>query len=597
MILQALTELFARLPEIDQPGFASMGVSWAVVLDQKGKLLGINSLRQPAAKGNKTYPLSVSAPTVGIRTSASRANFLVDKSDYVFGCKPGATEDDAKKLVQRFELFRKLHLEAQPEIEHPHFDAVCAFLKAWNPTPPEAPGQLLEQARATENDDFFGANFVFQISGTTGYVHELSAVKDYWGQRCADVEEASSGLCLISGQRGPLARLHAPAIKGVTGAQSSGASIVSFNRPAFESYGKEQSLNAPVGVDAAFKYCTTLNYLLAERERRLRLGDATTVYWTDQPCAAEQEIPFLTGDRDPEAIEDEKLRQRIQATLEKLAQGRLGPADLGDSKIRFFILGLAPNASRLSVRFWHTSTLGDLITNLQRHHDDLRIIRQYEEGPKIRHPDPAVPSFFDLLRQSARVADDIPPLLGGALMRAILQGTPYPAGLAVAVLRRVRIERNVTYLKAAILKAWLVRNHSIPVPIMLDESNTNLGYRLGRLFAMLENVQFLALGDVNTSIRERSYASASGTPANIFPRLMRGYTHHISKLSKPLMIHRETTVSEILEGVKEFPAHMNLRDQGLFALGYYHQRKQLFTKKTSEDATEATADVFVETQA
>jgi CRISPR-associated protein Csd1 len=362
-----------------------------------------------------------------------------------------------------------------------------------------------------------------------------------------------------------------------------GASIVSFNAKAYESYGKEQSYNAPVGTVAAFAYCTALNWLLARKDRRFRIGDATAVFWTATPTPAEALFPGLMSGA-PDA-EDEAMKQRLHEILEKIARGTIGGDDFGDPETPFYVLGLSPNASRLSVRFWHTGTLGDLVKNLKLHLDQLEIVRQWDET-NSKNPEPARPSSYQLLRQTAREADGIPPLLGGALMRSILLGTNYPPNLITAVLNRIRADRDINYFKAAILKAWLIRNHQQPISIMLDENNLNPGYRLGRLFAVLEKAQQDALPGINSTIRDRFYASASATPRAVFGRLLRTYQHHLAKLETGARIVRERQTQEILSTLGDFPAHLNLKDQSMFALGYYHQRKEFFTKKETQNDTE-----------
>ena len=295
----------------------------------------------------------------------------------------------------------------------------------------------------------------------------------------------------------------------MAGAQSAGAKLVSFNLDAFTSYGKEQSFNAPVSEEAAFAYCTALNYLLASDRRRLRVGDAATVFWTEQPSPAEDLLPFLVDST--KSPEDEGLKQRLAVVLEKLADGKLATDDLGDSITPFYILGLSPNASRLSVRFWHTSTLGDLAANLQEHHLDLAIVRQWDEK-NSKNPEPKVPGIYALLRQTARDADGIPPLLGGPLIRAILLGTNYPDALFQKVMSRLRVTEKdqkgnpldrVTYLRAAIIKAYLNRNHQLRLPMSLDTTRTDPAYLLGRLFAVLEKTQQDALPDAAVGFLHR----------------------------------------------------------------------------------------------
>ena len=380
-------------------------------------------------------------------------------------------------------------------------------------------------------------------------------------------------------------------IKGVPGAQSSGASIVSFNLSAFTSYGKEQSLNAPVGESAAFAYCTALNWLLSRRERKFRIGDTTAVLWTDHPTPIETLYPWMISGI-PES-EDEELKKRVHKVLRAISLGTLGKDELGDTDVRYYVLGLSPNASRLSVRFWHTGTLDELITNLKRHYDALRIVRQWDES-NSKKPEPESPNVFELLRQTAREADGIPPLLAGALMRSILLGIAYPNSLVQAVMNRIRADRDVNYLKAAILKAWLVRNHQdwlkkqqIEMTTALHKDTPSVAYQLGRLFAVYEQAQRAAHEfKLERTIRETMYSSASANPLAVFGRLDRLNKHHLQKLNTGSNRFFSDLIDEIhqkIEAPSFYPSSLNLKGQSLFCIGYYHQRHDLRpTKKENE---------------
>ena len=387
-------------------------------------------------------------------------------------------------------------------------------------------------------------------------------------------------MCLVTGTDSAIARLHPP-IKSFPNAS---AKLVSFQDPAYASYGKDQSFNAPVSEFAAFKYATALNWLLAgPRPQRVRIGDTTVVYWTEKPTETESLLGYLLGGMPTEdaSAQDAERRQQIEVFLDTLRQGggRL-IAKEDDERTPFYILGLAPNAARLSVRFWYAATLGDLHRNLARHAKDLEIQPEYPG-------DPAFPPVWMLLRETARTADEIPPLLGGAFARAILTGGPYPQAFASAVVRRLRIDAadderrtHVGYLRAALLKAYLNRNCQQNMPMSLDLENPDVPYRLGRLFAALEKTQRDALGDTNTSVRERFYASASATPGAVFSRILRTYTHHLAKLDGGLKIVREQLVQEILSPFAgRFPSALNLEEQGRFAIGYYHQMRAFYTKR------------------
>lgn len=594
MILQSLDHLYGRLSENPENGLPTAGYSlqnigFCVVVKSDGELVEIQPCRVETVEIGKngkekktTRPLALLVPGQA-KPPGQGLNpcFLWDNTGYMLGFKPedakksqAEREKEMTRVLASFDAFKKRHLDLEKEIGDPDFSSICRFLERW--VPENAAGHPI----LAEITSGFG---VFQVAGQLKYVHQSPAISKWWRSQAGGSTESESGFCLVSGTESALAQLHDPAIKGVAGAQSSGAKLVSFNLGAFTSFGKDQGLNSPVGESAVFAYCNALNWLLARKERRFRIGDATTVFWTAEATPAEAIFPWMMSGT-PEA-EDDATKQRVQEILGKISRGTLGTDDLGDPKVPYYILGLSPNASRLSVRFWHTGRLGELVANLKRHLDHLEIVRQWDETNSTK-PEPLHPSAYLLLRQTAREADGIPPLLGGALMRAILLGADYPTSLVTAVHNRIRAERDVNYFKAAILKAWLIRNHQLPIATMLDDTNPNPGYRLGRLFAVLEKAQQEALPGLNATIRDRFYASASATPRAVFGRLLRTYQHHLAKLDTGAKIVREKQTQEILSGLGDFPAHLNLRDQSQFALGYYHQRKDFFTKREDKPTTE-----------
>ncbi len=581
MILQALHQLYGRLAEdpangLPKPGYSLQGISFKVVLHPDGRLHEIATVKD--ADGRTVPTLVIGAgkpPGQGINPC-----LLWDNTGYMLGFKP----DDPKpeRTAKTFEAFRQKHLDLEKSVQTPAFISVCRFLESWESA------KAVEHPALAQTKTGFG---VFQIIGEAAYVHADPLIRHWWESQVKVTTGEETGFCLITGQTAALAKLHDPAIKGVIGAQSSGAKLVSFNLDAFTSYGKEQSFNAPVSEDAAFAYCTALNHLLASDRRRFRVGDTTTVFWTERPAPAEDLLPFLVDSG--KTPEDEALKQRLGSVIEKIAAGQLAADDLGDAQTPFYILGLAPNASRLSIRFWHTSSLGELAANLQKHHSDLAIVRQWDET-NSKNPEPKAPGIYALLKQTARDADGIPPLLGGALIRAILLGTNYPDALFQKVMSRVRVAEKdqngnptdrVSYLRAAIIKAYLNRNHNHHLTMSLDTTRTESAYLLGRLFAVLEKTQQDALPDINATIRDRFYSAASATPGAVFARILRTYQHHLSKLEGGHKVNRERLVQDIMSGMNDFPAHLNLQQQGQFAIGYYHQRKDFFTKKDKPEST------------
>ena len=580
MILQALYQLHDRLSHdpdyhLAAEGYSLQKISFVIVLNPDGSLHDIQDHRIQEGKLKRPQTHQVMG---GAKSSGSGFNpcMLWDNSSYLLGVKPD--DDNPQRTQQCFEHSRAFHLGFQDEIRHTSYDAVCRFFQNWQSA---RAGGLPALADLSSG---FG---IFQIRGDTRFLHESPEIADWWQRRTSHVEAVSNeSMCLLTGERAPIAVLHQPKIKNVKDAQGAGALIVSFNASAFESYGKKDGSNAPVSEAAAAKYCKALNALLASKRHRIQIGDATTVFWTELPTKMEECLSaWLSGEAGNESTQDRERLTELEGALRSIQKGAR-PVDVlrDEARTPFYVLGLTGQAGgRIGIRFWHQCTLGEFFAKLASHHAHLAIERQWGDGS--RHPDPEFPRLMQLLRQTARDAKDIPPTLGGALMRSILSGGPYPEMLAVAVINRIRADRTISYLRAAILKAWLTRipNTKHGVVMSLNEDDKNVAYRLGRLFAALEKTQEDALGNVNASIRDRFYSSASATPASVFPRVMRTYQHHLAKLHGGLKVTREKLIQDILDPVADFPSFLNLQDQGRFVIGYYHQRKRLFTK------TEATA--------
>lgn len=585
MILQSLNELYARLAEdpayeIAPPGFSPQKISFRIVIKPDGTLFDIEDARKPDEKKKlqndvMLVPGEAKPPGAGINPC-----FLWDNQTYLLGRQP---EDKPDGFGQkRFEAFRKRHLDLETTIASAEFSSVCRFLEQWSPQ------RIAEFPKLGELGTGFG---IFLIQGEKKAVHELPAIRNWWVRTMTADEAGEPAQCLLTGEVAPITRLH-PKIKGVVGAQAAGASLVSFNANAYESYGKTQSYNAPVSENAAFQYGTALNSLLTgpqSRKHRIRIGDTSTVFWTEKPTLVEDFLAdiFSSGSQAIEEIQDIAKRAQIQRLLEAVRSGG-NYQEFGEANTPFYILGLAPNAARLSIRFFHRSTVEDLIAKLHDHQRCMEMIRQFTEQIGNRFPDPEFPAIWQILRETARVADEIPPLLSGALTRAIVEGTPYPEGLFSAIIRRIQADRTINYLRAAIIKAVLVRNHNQTIPTMLDTESTDPAYLLGRLFSTLEKTQEDALGNVNAGVRDRFYSAASATPASVFPRLLRTYQHWLSKLHGGAKVNRERLVQEIISSLDSsgFPNQLPLKKQGIFAVGYYHQRKDFFTKKESGPAAE-----------
>lgn len=605
MILQTLVEAYERFskdPDYDiaPRGFSFQKVSFAIVLEGDGRLVDIQDIREQVGKRRipkRLQVLGVNKPS----GSALNPCFLWDNTAYLLGYDKEEAKID--RALEAFKKTKERYLHVEEEINDPEFRAVCQFFKHWNPE---------EAGNYPILGDLAGSFGVFQIRGRTGYVHESLAIRSWWLNRTDGDEERMKawwesgsaslrepqGWCLITGMFGPLARLHEPKLKGVRGQQPTGATIAGFNMDSVESYGWRQAFNAPASKEAVFEYLTALNAMLEgpKRERhRLVVGSTTAVFWTDRPSSAEDIfVRFAVQGSSvlEQAVQDEVLLKKLQAFFQALRRGKeaYGELDEDPERTNYCILGLsAPTPARIAVRFFQRSTLADMLANLKRHFEDIKI--EPVLGQSARRRDPEFPSIQEILdetcpRRNGRPdRDAIPPLIEGPLLEAIVTGKRYPDALYHAVLRRLAVEHEISYVRAGIIKGYLVRNLGKEVTMSLDESRTDPSYRLGRLFAALEKTQLDALGtNLNTTLRDRYYSAASATPRAVFPRLLRTYQHHLAKLEGGFKVNREKLVQEILAPVTDFPAHLNLADQGLFALGYYHQMRAFFSKKDAEQA-------------
>ncbi len=565
MILQALGGYYDRLKEdsdtdIALLGFGRQKIHFAVVIDRRGELLQIRDVRETLNK--KQVPKQLTVPEGVKRASNIAPNFMWDNTGYVLGAD---NKENSKRTLQCFSAFKELHHTIGGNLDDEGMEAVLQFMDSWNPQ---------EASNLIHWKEMAGMNLVFQLDGDLQYLHERPKIKGAWLKYYQEESSGEFATCLVSGKQAPIARLHAK-IKGVRGAQTSGAAIVSFNLEAFLSYDKKQNFNAPVSEDIAFAYTTALNYLLRfESRQKVLIGDAATVFWTERASPIEGFMGIILDPR-----EDSGDVKEVRDFLEAVRDGKK-PSEIDDSEIKFYILGLSPNASRLSVRFWHVSTVGDISAKIGLHFKDLSIIKTFDSDPEF-------PGIWQLLRETAilRKSDNISPMLAGSVMRSILTGTFYPQSLMTAVINRIRADQTVNYLRASLIKGCLVRKYRITnkfmeVNMALNEESTIISYLLGRLFAALEKAQKDAIPGANTTIKDRFYGSASATPRTVFPQLLRLAQHHIQKAKYGPKTDK--LIEEIMQGIQEFPAHLSLDDQGLFAIGYYHQRHAFYTNSAEK---------------
>jgi CRISPR-associated protein Csd1 len=592
-ILASLAKAYERIKDAPPFGYSTEKIGFVISLNDDGAVVSVTDLR---SEDNKKSPRMMQVPQPVKRTVAIAPNFLWDKTSYVLGVTAEdfdkLDEDKRQKKVGRLAdehaAFVKRHLDALADSDDRGLKALRLFLQSWRPeqfAEPRWPADVKDQnvVFALESDRQNGA-----------YLHDRPAAEALW-EKLNPSGESARAACLITGEEAPVARLH-PAIKGVWGGQTSGASIVAFNQESFTSYGHEQGDNAPISEATVFRYTTALNAFLAKGSRnRIQIGDASTVFWADAPNAAtagRAEDAFIAMF---EEVNEEIETRKVGDVLERIRKGQAlkDVAPELSQGVRFHVLGLAPNAARLSIRFWFDNDFGVLVRNYQHFVAHMRI-----EPP----PREANPPLWRYLIETAALGkrENVPPNLAGEWMRAILTGAAYPQTLLSTVLMRIRADGEINAWRIAILKALVIRNfrNEKEAPVSLDPENTNKGYLLGRLFAAYEHAQTAALGSkVNATIKDKFYGAASAQPRKVFALLEKGSANHLSKVGKQspgFRVMLERAIGGIMEqmspGDEPFPASLSAQEQALFGLGYYHQRNEFFKSKKTESADQKDKD-------
>ena len=610
MILQALNryyEILLKDPEqdISPPGYSAVGVSFVLNISAQGELLDVLPLFDQVPQGKKMVerPRRMIVPEQVKRSSGISPNFLCDNNAYVLGISDKDSQDPTHS-ARRFEAFRQLNKDLLASADCETARAVSAFLEGYDyPKGREHPAIAPELELLQK-----GGNLVFMFRGT--YAHEDPAIRQVWeGYKVG--KGANPGLCLVTGETAPIARLHA-SLQGIRGTNATGATLVGFNAPAYESYNREQGQISPVSEKAVFAYTTALKYLLssANPNKKLTIGNTTVVYWAEsekQGYAHAFDALFEPPSIDEQVFTDQTGRKKSEKGLKEVAEKirhvqKLDLAalldELKNENPRFYVLGLAPNAARISVRFFLTDPFQKIVERMMQHYRDLEIVKEFENQPAyitVRH-------ILDETVSKKASNPEASPLMAGAMFRSILTGSPYPAALYYAIINRIRADMDdsqknihkINYVRAAVIKAFLIRKYrnqpEEPIQevlvMSLNEESTIPAYALGRLFAVLEKVQEEAIGKLNASIKDRYFTSACASPASVFPVLLRLSQHHISKAEYGYISDRR--IQDIL-GLLDvqnnpIPARLSLDDQGIFILGYYHQRAAFYAPKNDKNA-------------
>ena len=576
MILQALVDYYDRKANDSESGIAPQGwerkeLPFLIVIDQDGKLVNVEDTQE--MEGKKKRAKSFLVPQSENRTNGIAPSFLWDNVEYVVG-KVGKGKES--RVAEQHKAFKE---RLEEHAGTPAIDSVLAFLA--RPTIQEELEAFPAWADAADTNAFVSFKLVGQLEPVFRDKEVMRIVDS------PDDKGVDRQACLVSGTQDVLATLH-PAIKGVQGTNTTGGNIVSFNFPAACSFGKSQGANAPVGETTAFKYTTALNTLLGkDSKQKMAVGDATMVFWAGKRHSFENDFAsLLQGNKD----DPDQLTEAVTALFQSIHDGAY---DEDKEDTTFYILGMAPNASRISIRFWHVGTIAQMANSIATYFDDLSIVH----GPAVQDHLPLWRLLVSVAAQGK--TENIPPKLAGDVMRSILGNLPFPESLLQAAVQRAKIDNSSLYeypraklIKACLNRKWRVGNpnNERSLNMSLDKDNINIGYRLGRLFATLERIQQDANPGINATIRDKFYAAASSTPATVFGNLMRLKNHHLSKIeNQGCVIFFEKLLGEIIyqsddkPGISAFPAHLSLADQGQFAIGYYHQKQDFFSKKVDTD--------------
>lgn len=597
MILQSLVELFKSLEKdgkVTGPGWSNAKVAAGLDIDMDGQLLGVVPLKLSEQRGKKhiEVPQIMQVPEQVTRSSGVSPNYLCDNSSYFLGID---TKGKPERSTKCFEAARELHLKYLENVNSGAAMAVRSFFQNWNPEK-AAEHPII----ATHFDELCEAsNLVFYYEG--GYVHNDSEIKAAWQNIYQSRDGGNEGICLVTGEHTSIARIHSM-IKGVPGAQSSGASLIGFNAPAFQSYGKEQSYNAPVGEYAVYAYTTALNYLINNKNKKSRtmLGNTMVVYWAENGDESYQEV---FSDMTEPTPDNQEL---IDGVFKNLRKGWEVDTDSVLSKLdpnqKFYILGITPNAARLAVRFFYTDSFGNILKHLSEHYKRMEIIRpSWDEIAYL--------GVWRVMQEitNKKTKDKKPPdNVGGNVFRAILSGNRYPDILYQTVLQRIRADQDnsdsriykITRGRAAIVKAYLIKNTNVPekeeITVGLNENCKSVPYNLGRMFAILEHIQEESNDNkINATIKDRYFNSACATPASIFPMLLKLKNSHMKKISRKNIgseIRFERDLGKIQDHIPvsddqtiAYPKRLSLEEQGMFILGYYHQTQKRYERKTEEE--------------
>ena len=578
MILQALCDYYDRKTDDLPPfGFEEKAIPFIVIINEKGQFIQLENNSE--IENGKIVVRPVRVPKASGRSGAKSyetAYCLWDHYGYIAAqpklAKPGDTpkEKEIEDARKQHVSFKKVIAELRKDLPNDSgVRAVDLFLNSADEIEKLKSNEVWQECLKIK-----GCNLSFRVSGESYLVCQSEQLISWVKQQPLPKSDTEEGFCLITGDKSKIVRLHSV----VSGVNQKPAPLAAINEPAYTSYGKDKGFNFPVSAESSFKYAAALNHLLRKSSpTKFRIAETSYVCWSEKTSELETTFSFIFSDMpdDPD-----KGAAAVNSLFSSIHNGAY---QAKDGKDKFFVLALAPNSARIVVRYWDVGTIASFSENIAKWFSDLEIIGVDHYG---------YPPLKKLLRATALQYkdDNIPPNLPADVIRSILSGSRLPDTFMQSVIRRIKAEQgSVTYNRACILKAYLNRKYRLSttnqreLTVSLNKDEKRIGYCLGRLFSVLEKLQQDAQPGINATIRDRYYSSASSTPKTVFGTLMRLSTHHLKKLENPgWRINAEKRIGEVMELIVEFPSHLNLENQGLFAIGYYHQKQDFFTKKPDQ---------------
>lgn len=595
MILQALTQYYQRKADngsdIAPQGFEYKQIPFIIVIDKDGNFVQLEDTRGADSKTKKGNSfLAPLASTRSGKNSADVANLLWDHYGYIFAHPKEDTDTAIVMANRQHQAFKQRINEVLTKTNDSGLKAVKEFLTNQTNIDLVKNTDTWQQCLKIK-----GCNLTFRLQGETDLICQSKAIQSYIANQSNYAEDESNessekGICLITGNKDTIARLHQP----IGGVNAKPAPFASINLDAFESYNKSQGYGFPVSEKGMFEYTTALNTLL-KSDNRFRIGETVAVCFSEKQSEFEDELALLFGDN----VKKDNPDEFVNTVKNLFSSIHNGAYTKDDGTQKMYVLGLSPNVARIVVRFWYESTVADMAINIAQWFDDIRMVKG------INSP---YPEYMPLLRLLCNLvfegkSENLPPNLVADTTKAILNGGILPITLLQMAIRRNRAEQSVTYARASLIKAYLNRKirfncsknttKNKEITVSYDPNRQDIGYVLGALFATLEKVQEdSSESKINATIKDRYYGSASSTPLTVFATLIKLSQHHLSKISKikpnrAVYFNRE--LGEIMNKIDKFPSHLNMEQQGLFAIGYYQKRQDFFVKKEDRQSQDADA--------